>query len=173
MRSSPRHGEEGFSYMETIAALFIAAISASALAALVLGLFRAPFTIRSSSRESASVALLDRELRLMAARIQGPWWTEAADMHLFPESLTVNWLDGVRENTLHLEIGSGELRVNCGGQVSRLSFPAVWTPRFTSLNPYEETRGAEDGFRLLLDTEGRLLEIRVVFGTHTFMEDSR
>ena len=67
----PARRDEGFSYMETIAALFIAAISASALAVLVLGLFRAPFTIRSGSRESASVALLDRELRLMAARIQG------------------------------------------------------------------------------------------------------
>lgn len=164
MRSSPRRGDEGFSYMETIAALFIAAISASALAVLVLGLFRAPFTIRSSGRESASVALLDRELRLMAARIQGPWWTEGPDMALFPESLTLNWLDGVRDHTLHLEIGSGELRVNCGGQVSRLSFPAVWTPRFM---------GAEGGFRLLLDTEGRLPEIRVVFGTHSLMEDSR
>ncbi|WP_319562724.1 hypothetical protein [Marispirochaeta sp.] len=168
MRSSPRRGEEGFSYMETIAALFIAAISASALAVLVLGLFRAPFTIRSSSRESASVALLDRELRLMAARIQGPWWTEGADMHLFPESLTVNWLDGVRENTLHLEIGEGELRVNCGGEVSRLSFPAAWTPRFNG-----ENQGAEGGFRLLLDTEGRLPEICAVFGTQSLMEDSR
>ncbi|ORC31226.1 hypothetical protein B4O97_17080 [Marispirochaeta aestuarii] len=168
MRSSSRRGDEGFSYMETIAALFIAAISASALAVLVLGLFRAPFTIRSGSRESASVALLDRELRLMAARIQGPWWTEGPDMALFPESLTVNWLDGVRENTLHLEIGSGELRVNCGGELSRLSFPVTWTPRFEGAN-----QEAEGGFRLLLDTEGRLPEICVVFGTHSLMEDSR
>lgn len=89
-------------------------------------------------------------------------------MLLFPESITVNWLDGVREKTLFMEVGTGELLINCDGELSRLSFPAAWTPRFTG-----ENQAAESGFRLLLDTEGRLPAICALFSTKSLMGDSR
>ena len=105
--------------------------------------------------------------------VQGPWWTDGPEHLLSPHALTVDWLDGVREKTLHINISTGELSIDLGGELSRFRFPESWTPRFFPLSSKTGIGRAKKAFGCSWIPQGTGAEIYAPFGSRSLAEDSR
>ncbi len=142
--------------METLIALLILTVLASASTLFAGALFKAPGKIIASSRDSAALGVIDTEFRRACGEVRLAWWLPKEDsplIRLSPEEVTVKAVspETSDEQQLYMVLvksdRGSQLIIKTYGIERKYKIPESFSPRFTALES-----GSGFGVQLLLES---------------------
>jgi type II secretory pathway pseudopilin PulG len=141
--TAPKHPEAGFSFLEVLVALLLAATLGLVLWS---GLGGAQGLLRQTVRRTSlavKILQLDTALRQGLERVRVPFWLEPASaVRQEGGRIDISYLDGDPEKTLTLRLRDGRLSLEAGG-VEATFGPFPGTGLALSRDPEGRPRGVE------------------------------